>query len=144
MGNRAALLIHCSKDEAEKIREMAKLQRRTISGYVFFIVMRAVQLGENLTHMRAAGIDEVPFAHVIEAFGLSNIPSKNPPGPRTTMLLWCSKDEAKRIRIVAAIRGMTISRFVLHTLACSWRIADAFPKFTVKANKKSTKRAQSP
>src|SRR6266699_5672143 len=140
MGNRAALLIHCSKDEAEKIREMSKLQRRTISGYVLFILMRAVQLGENLIRMRAAGIDEVPFAHVIEAFGLNNIPSKNPPGPRTTMLLWCSKDEAKRIRIVAAMRGMTISRFVLHTLGCSWRIADAFPKFTGTAKKPAKRR----
>jgi len=141
MGNRAALLIHCSKDEAEKIREMSKLQRRTISGCVLFILMRAVQLGENLIRMRAAGIDELPFAHVIEAYGLNSIPSKTPSGPRTTMLLWSSKDEAKRIRIVAAMRGMTISRFVLHTLGCSWRIADAFPKFTGTA-KKSPKRAR--
>src|SRR5207249_415072 len=84
MGNRAALLIHCSKDEAEKIREMSKLQRRTISGCVLFVLMRAVQLGENLIRMRAAGIDELPFAHVIEAYGLNSIPKKplQGPGPR--------------------------------------------------------------
>jgi hypothetical protein len=31
---RTALLIHCSHEEAEKIREMAKHERRTLSGFV--------------------------------------------------------------------------------------------------------------
>src|SRR5262245_54197269 len=100
MAKRAALLIHCSKSEAQKIREIAKRQRRTISGYVLYVLMRAVQLHENLTRMRVAGVDEVPFAHLIEAYGLNGTPSMKAPGPRTTMLLWSSKEEANQIRIV--------------------------------------------
>ena len=142
MGNRAALLIHCSQDEAENIREMSKLQRRTISGYVLLILMRAVQLAENLIRLRAAGVEEVPFAHVLESYGLTSTPSISPPGPRTTMLLWCSKEEAKRIRMVAAEREMTISSFVLHTLRCSWHIHDQFPKFAARA-RESRKRGDS-
>src|SRR5215470_4310444 len=128
MGNRAALLINCSKEEARKIREQAERERRTISGCVLNILMRAVRLGENLVRLRAAGVVEVPFARVIETYGLNRTPSRKAPGPRTTMLLWCSKDEARRIRIVAKERETTISAFVLHTLRSSWRVIEKFPK----------------
>ena len=126
MGNRAALLINCSKEEARKIREQAERERRTISGCVLNILMRAVRLGENLIRLRAAGVAEVPFARVIERYGLNSTPSRIAPRPRTTMLLWCSKDEARRIRFVAKERETTISGFVLHTLKSSWRVAEEF------------------
>ena len=124
MGNREALLVHCAKSEAQKIREIAKRQRRTISGYVLYVLMRAVRLNENLMRMRAAGVNEVPFAHLIETYGLNRAPAMKAPGPRTTMLLWCSKQEAQRVRTLASKRGLTISAFVLHTLTCTWRTAD--------------------
>src|SRR5215467_3445389 len=128
MGNRAALLINCSKEEARKIREHAERERRTISGCVLNVLMRAVRLGENLIRLRAAGVAEVPFARVIETYGLNSTPSRKPRGPRTTMLLWCSRDEARRIRILAKERETTISGFVLHTLRSSWRVAEEFRK----------------
>jgi uncharacterized protein (DUF1778 family) len=36
---RTALLIHCSNEEAQQIREAARRERRTISGYVLHAVM---------------------------------------------------------------------------------------------------------
>ena len=37
--DRTALLIHCSREEAERIRNAAKRERRTISGYVLNAVI---------------------------------------------------------------------------------------------------------
>jgi uncharacterized protein (DUF1778 family) len=40
---RAALLIHCSAEEAKIIRERATQQRRTVSGYVLNVMMRVIR-----------------------------------------------------------------------------------------------------
>lgn len=42
VSERTALLIRCSKEEAEKIRAAAKRERRTVSGYVLYAVMNRV------------------------------------------------------------------------------------------------------
>ena len=39
---RTALLIRCSQEEAEKIREAAKRERRTLSGYVLHTVLNRI------------------------------------------------------------------------------------------------------
>ncbi len=39
---RTALLIRCTEDEARQIREKAKLERRTISGFVLHAVMSRI------------------------------------------------------------------------------------------------------
>ena len=43
---RTAILISCSKEEAEQIRERSKHERRTQSGYVLNIVMTVVAVEE--------------------------------------------------------------------------------------------------
>jgi uncharacterized protein (DUF1778 family) len=40
---RTALLIHCSREEAERIRAAAKRERRTISGYVINAVLSRLE-----------------------------------------------------------------------------------------------------
>jgi uncharacterized protein DUF1778 len=45
---RTALLIRCSIEEAEKIREAAKRERRTLSGYVLHAVMSRIASQANL------------------------------------------------------------------------------------------------
>jgi uncharacterized protein (DUF1778 family) len=40
--DRTALLIRCSKEEAEKIRAAAKRERRTLSGYVLHAVLNRI------------------------------------------------------------------------------------------------------
>lgn len=121
MGHRTPLLIHCSVDEAAKIRDSALRERRTFSSYTLNILMRAVQLDENLARMRGANISADPYTEVLELYGLSVAFSRRPTGPRTTMLIWCSTQESKRIRGAAKRRDVTISGFVLHTLRSFWK-----------------------
>jgi uncharacterized protein (DUF1778 family) len=40
---RTALLIRCSKEEAEKIRDAAERERRTLSGYVLNTILSATR-----------------------------------------------------------------------------------------------------
>jgi uncharacterized protein (DUF1778 family) len=112
---RAVLMISCSKEEARKVRETAESQRRTISGYVLKIVVRAAELDERLyqSYQRLAPL----------SFRLPG----SKPGPRTVMLIRCSKQEAAQIRAAAKRRDVTISGYVLHRLRCSWQVAETFP-----------------
>lgn len=123
MANRAALLIHCSKSEARTIREQAQSERRTISGYLLNVLMTAIKLDENYARMRALGVSEVPYAHLLEHYGLNLMPTGKGPGPRTSILLWCAKPEARRIRLAAKRREITITGFIVHTLRCTWTAA---------------------
>jgi hypothetical protein len=114
MGYRTALLINCSTAEATTIRNRSELQRRSVSGYVLNIVMRAVSFEETLSNK-------------IDNLRLPQLPLHRPArltGPRTTLLLRCSLDEARRIRSAAKRRGSTISGFVLHSLRRSWNVSD--------------------
>jgi uncharacterized protein (DUF1778 family) len=49
--DRTALLIRCSREEAEKIRQAAKRERRTVSGFVLYAVMNRIA---NLEKIAAA------------------------------------------------------------------------------------------
>lgn len=44
--DRTALLIRCSKEEAEKIRAAAKRERRTLSGYVLHVILNRITIQE--------------------------------------------------------------------------------------------------
>jgi hypothetical protein len=108
-------MISCSKEEARTIRGKAEFQRRTISGYVLKIVLKAIQLDERLyeNYRRLAPLN-------FSLFG-------SKPRPRTVMLIRCSSQEAARIRSAAKRRDLTISGYVLYCLRASWQVADAFP-----------------
>ena len=110
MARRAALLISSSMEEARLIRERARIQRRGISSYMLNIAMRAVQFEENLIS-RDPTLRRFLYDAAIRV-----------PGPRTAILLRCSKDESERIRRVAQIRGVTISGLVLYSIRRSWEI----------------------
>jgi hypothetical protein len=45
---RTALLIRCSREEADKIRKAAKRERRTVSGYVLNAVLRRIVYLEHI------------------------------------------------------------------------------------------------
>ena len=113
MGGRSALLINCSEKEARKIHEQAALQRRGVSSYVLNIVSRAVEFDDRIF----AAINGLPGSKI-----------RRLPGPRTTLLLRCSVEEAKRIRTAAKRRQTTISGFVLQALRRSWKVAEALPR----------------
>ena len=45
---RTALLIRCTEEEAKAIREAAKLQRRTVSGFVIHAVMNRIAVQQRV------------------------------------------------------------------------------------------------
>jgi uncharacterized protein (DUF1778 family) len=115
---RTALLIRCTKDEAGRIRVEAEKQRRTMSGYVLNIMVRAVDLEDRLfTKMnRYSGLNQVLSRRALNA-----------PGPRTAVLVRCSVEEAERIRDAAKRRDIAINAFVLQSLVRSWNVQSAPP-----------------
>src|SRR5262249_28900618 len=123
MANRTALLINCSQKEAQRIRETAARQRRTISGYVLNILMKAIRFDESLARLRELGADEKLAVRNIEYYGLGGF-SVRPMGPRTTMLLSCSKGDAQRIRATAKRKETTMSSLILHALRLAWATPD--------------------
>jgi|SRR6516162_3406935 uncharacterized protein (DUF1778 family) len=111
MSGRTALLIYCSVEQAELIRERAERDRRTISGYLLNIVMRAVEVQEKIAvtitqYQRLQPIGRMPI----------------PAAQRTTMLLRCSRAEADRIRQAAKKRDTTISGFVFRCVERAWKL----------------------
>jgi uncharacterized protein (DUF1778 family) len=116
VANRTAIFINCSQKEADKIRERAKLDHRSLSGYVLHIVMRAVEFEEQhlARFRRNPELNRAPMR-----------PTVRPVGPRAAFLLRCSAQEAKQIRAVANLRDRTISGFVLRTLRQSWDVEEA-------------------
>ncbi len=58
---RTALLIRCSREEAEKIRESAKRERRTVSGYVLHAVMNRIANQEKV--LRIPMQPKIPAKH---------------------------------------------------------------------------------
>ena len=113
MAHRTALIISCSQEQAAIIHQRAELERRTLSGYVLRILMRWLDLEERLVGIQQHSGRPLSAYHPVRF-----------PGPRTTMLLRCSKEEAERIRGGAKRRGTTISWFVLHSLALCWSAED--------------------
>jgi len=94
---------------------MAELQHRTVSGYVLNIIMRAVAFEETL-------LLRIPIPAVTRR-NPSNLALLGS-GPKTAVLLRCSKDEASRIRETAKRRQTSISGFVRQSLKRSWSITD--------------------
>jgi uncharacterized protein (DUF1778 family) len=116
---RTAILIHCLKEEADQIRQLAKLDRRTVSGYVLNIVMSAVAFEQRL-YIRLNG-----FRALNQTLARRIV---RPMGPKTTMLLRCSAEESKKIRNAAERRETTISGFVVDCLRRCWKASDALQR----------------
>jgi uncharacterized protein (DUF1778 family) len=133
MNHRDALLIRCSKQEAQTIHERARRERRSLSAYVLEVMGKTLNLEDKLlSHMSQYGA----FNRV-----LSRIPVRTP-GPRTEILVRCSDAEARRIRAAARRRDVSISGFVLHALRRSWAVADEMKRIVEHANDVRKKRAE--
>jgi uncharacterized protein (DUF1778 family) len=103
---RHVILLCCSKEESKRLHEQAHLDRRTVSAYVLNIIMKTVQLDEKLSfRLRSLARDH----------------ARRPNGPRTKVLLRCSREEANRIHRAARKRDTTVSAFVMQALRTSWQ-----------------------
>ncbi|HTZ47454.1 MAG TPA: hypothetical protein VMH20_07675 [Verrucomicrobiae bacterium] len=107
---RPALLVRCSRKEAEQVRKQAALQRRTVSGYVIHIVMRSVHFSAELV----SSLGQRAF------FKLGRGKRVKAMAPRTALHIYCAAEEARRIRGAASQRKMSISGFVLECVHRSW------------------------
>jgi uncharacterized protein (DUF1778 family) len=114
--SRTALLIRCSPDDARSVHEHAEREHRTISGYLLNILDRAVVTEERL------------FRGLSHDHQLSPLPNRVPAqdaGPRTAMLLRCSRLQAKQIRVAAQRQNTSMSNFVLLCLTRVWTLEDS-------------------
>jgi uncharacterized protein (DUF1778 family) len=121
--SRTALLICCSKEEASTIHERAETERRSVSGYVLNIVMRAVKFNEELV------------TRGIKNFGPVLMRPGRVQGPRTSMLVRCAAEESARIRTAAKHRDTTISGFVLASLRRSWLVSLSNPQSLINGRR---------
>lgn len=103
---RDAILLCCSKEEGKTLHEQARLERRTVSAYVLNIIMKTVQFDEKLSFRFRS---------------LARNRATRPNGPRTKVLLRCSREEANRIHRAAKKRETTVSAFVMQALRTSWK-----------------------
>lgn len=113
MKERTALLIRCTQEEARTIRTQAWTEYRSLSSYVLYVLRRGLALEDKLfaklSPYRYFSFNRVLAQTVLRA-----------PGPRTAVLVRCSAEEAKRIRLAASRREIPISSFVLQVLHRSW------------------------
>jgi uncharacterized protein (DUF1778 family) len=110
---RTALLVRCSTDEAASIRAEAEKQRRTISGYVLQVMIRAIDIEDRL------------FAKLTGFRSTNQMMSRRAliaPGARTAILVRCNVDEAGRIREAARRRDLPINGFILRALKRVWAV----------------------
>jgi uncharacterized protein (DUF1778 family) len=115
MPDRSAILLHCSRDQADQIHQRANFHHRPVSNYILSVLMPMVAFEERL-YARLTHFEELN-----RALGRRYVRAT---GPQTTVLLRCSAEESKRIRSAAARRDMTLSGFVFQSLKRSWVISD--------------------
>jgi hypothetical protein len=113
---RSSLIVRCSRDDAARVRTHAAAERRTVSGYVLYILDRSFWVEGHLLK----GLDG-SFLAAQARF----IESKRGDGdPRTALHLRCSAGLAQKIRAYAARRELSISDFVMFSLWRSWDAVD--------------------
>jgi predicted HicB family RNase H-like nuclease len=111
--SRTALLIRCAVSEADKIRARAQQQQNSISTYVLRVVLRAVEVEEQLSST------PTPYSSAAHLITRS---ATGEPGPRTAILVRCDIVHAERIREAARRRGVPINALVLQSLKKSWDV----------------------
>jgi hypothetical protein len=122
MEERAALLICCSQEEAAGIREQAAREHRKVSSYLLSILMKSIEFEEALfARFHRLSALKLPANGIGDTIRGRPLASQ----PRTAMLLRCSREEGRRIRLAAKRRDASISKFVMFIVRRAWRIAEA-------------------
>jgi uncharacterized protein (DUF1778 family) len=109
--DRSVLIIRCSRADADVIRAQARLEHRTVSGYLLHVLDRSLWVD-------ATVFDAV--SHLVQTpVSLARA------GNRTAICLRCSAEEATRIRVGAKRRRMSISNFVIFCLHRRWQATES-------------------
>jgi hypothetical protein len=115
---RTSLLINCSEKEASEVRIRAHAERRTVSGYVINILNGCMEVSDGL----------VRYLRSVPTFKMDHGKKPKLVGPRTTLHIYCSADEANQIRHAAGLRKIAMSHYVLSCLHRYWEIEDRLNK----------------
>ena len=122
MTQRTALLIRCKPEDAAQIHHYAAMERRPVSGYVLNVLDRILKvedaLWQKLGRMHFQALNRMPPRSRARRGATT---------PKTTILIRCSREEARRIRTAAERRETTISAFVTASLQRFWDLAKGRP-----------------
>jgi hypothetical protein len=115
---RASLLINLSKKEATEIRARARADMRTVSGYVIFVLVKCMKTSDAL----------INYLRMVPSFRLDHTKKAKVLGPRTTIHIYCSAEQADQIRAAATLRKIPMNQFVLSCLHFYWNTEDGVSK----------------
>jgi uncharacterized protein (DUF1778 family) len=110
---RTSLLIRLSPEDAARVRKDAECERRSVSGYLLFVLWRSIAVEQKVSH----ALTSAPALLSRQARALLAPQFKK---LRTAIHLRCTVEEAKTIREYAARRELSISDFVAFSLKRSW------------------------
>ena len=119
-GSRSAFLVRCTVEDASKARSAARSEDRTVSGYVLHILRATWPLQDKLR-------DDSMYLQDLNLSDVRTADSRMNSGPQSqqsALLVRCSTDEAKRVRLSARGRGLTLSAYVVSALRRHWRIQE--------------------
>jgi len=109
---RTALLIRCDTEDANRIRNEARLQRTTISSYVLQALLRAIESDERGT--RAGSTHDLRRSLQRQ--------DAAPAVSRTAILVRCEDTDAEQIRYEAKRNALALNAFVIQSLKKVWKV----------------------
>lgn len=109
--SRTALTVRCSQEDAKALRVQALAEHRSISGCMLNVLERHLWIEERYIR----GLSDTFIEDTTREFRLNHRR-----GDRTRMLLRCSEQQARRIRMGARKRRMSISEFVVFCIRRHW------------------------
>jgi hypothetical protein len=112
---RTSLLINCSEKEATEVRTRARTERRTVSAYIVNILHESMKASDGL----------VRYLRNAPSFQLDHARKSKVLGPRTTLHVYCTVEEANQIRKAGHVRQVAMSHYVLSCLHRRWEVEDS-------------------
>ena len=108
---RTSLIVRCSQDDADRIRNQASSEHRSLSGYLLYVLERSMWIEDRLTH---------GLTKSILSAQADSIKSERHKQIRTAVHLRCTVKQAEKICAYAARRHLSISDFVVLSLRRTW------------------------
>jgi uncharacterized protein (DUF1778 family) len=109
---RTSLILRCSQEHADKIRQRAAIEHRHVAGYILRLLEGNLRIEETYD-------DRFTLAMVRET-----LEERTRTANQTAIHVRCTTEQAARIRKAAARRELSISKFIMFALERSWRAVE--------------------
>jgi uncharacterized protein (DUF1778 family) len=109
---RTSLILRCSQEHADKIRQHAAAEHRHVAGYILRLLEGNLRIEETYD-------DRFTLAMVRET-----LEERTRAANQTAIHVRCTTEQAARIRKAAARRELSISKFIVFAIERSWRAAE--------------------